>query len=169
MGDSSTSTLSPDAQKAWEELTASYQRRTAAAIEFSKLKRSFLDQGVDLVDLLSQVDGPKYRGIVLEIAGELDVDGLKRFFPRLIGLASTVHGGIQTARNLILRIPKDWLLENIERYADPLIEESCEDDYRRFLELYDQIDEGLTRRLAERALCDKDPGVREAGQDFLSD
>jgi hypothetical protein len=41
------------------------------------------------------------------------------------------------------------------------------DEYRRFLELYIEIDTELTKKLAMRAIQSPDFDIREAGEDFL--
>ncbi len=44
---------------------------------------------------------------------------------------------------------------------------AIDDTYRRLLELYSQIDQNLTLRLARRAAAHSDPDTREAGEEFL--
>ncbi|MDX1945770.1 MAG: hypothetical protein SFU86_10270 [Pirellulaceae bacterium] len=93
-------------------------------------------------------------------------------FPDLVHLASWQHGLIQSARDAIRRLPRAWVLARIEAEAEPLLAGSSEqaqfEEYRRLLELYEQLgDSALIRRLAERAAAHHDEDVREAGQDTL--
>jgi hypothetical protein len=93
-------------------------------------------------------------------------------FSVLVRLASCGHGHIQLDRDAIVSLPRDWVLARIEAVAEPLLAASCEqwqfEEYRRLLELYEQLgDSGLVRRLAERAIAHQDEDVREAGRHFL--
>ena len=62
--------------------------------------------------------------------------------------------------------PKMWLLENIEKSAEPLLQDGTDEEYRRLLELYIDIDRELTQRLARRALQHDEPDIHEVGEDF---
>jgi len=64
--------------------------------------------------------------------------------------------------------PHDWLLENIEQYAAPLLAYDDDEEYRRLLELYSLIDRDLTLKLARRAAEHADSDIREADEDFLA-
>lgn len=83
----------------------------------------------------------------------------------LVDLASISHSDIELGRQGILSLPKTWLLENIEKIAEPLLKNGTDEEYRRLLELYIQIDRELTERLAKRAQHE-DSDIREVGEDF---
>ena len=74
-------------------------------------------------------------------------------------------------RDLLLSLPREWLLENIERLAEPFLAEMSAPDlyqyYGTTLWLYSQIDRELTQRLVKRALEHPYPDVREFGKDYL--
>lgn len=78
----------------------------------------------------------------------------------------------QNARNIvlgrtaILGVPRVWLLANIERYAEPLLQLQDEWEYRRLGELYTQLDDALLERLVIRGLSSQDEGIRQAAHDF---
>ncbi len=105
--------------------------------------------------------------LVIFVLRYVGPEELKELLPFLMSHARSVHGYLHHVREIILRLPKDWLLEHIEAVAEPLLKTGSDDDYRRFLELYFQIDPKLTERLAQRAADSPDPDIREAGEDFL--
>ena len=74
---------------------------------------------------------------------------------------------IGLGRNSLMAIPRDWLLERIEQVAEPLIQRDQEYEFRRLLELYELLDAGLLRRVAERGRLSHNREIREAAEDFL--
>ena len=58
--------------------------------------------------------------------------------------------------------------QDMEALAEPLLADGTDDEYRRFLELYSELDNDLARKLAQRAAQHIDLHVREAGEDFLT-
>jgi hypothetical protein len=71
---------------------------------------------------------------------------------------------------VLLSLPKDFLLSNIEKSADTVLNNATQDpyvEYRCLLELYLKIDRKMTYRLAQRAWQSEDEDVREAGEDFI--
>ncbi len=47
-----------------------------------------------------------------------------------------------------------------------ILRKGTDDEYRRFLELYELLDKNLLSDLANRAAASSDPDTREAGEDF---
>jgi hypothetical protein len=74
---------------------------------------------------------------------------------------------VRDGQDVILRLPREWLLDRIESVAEPLLQNGSYDDYRRFLELYIKIDPLLTERLAMKAAASSDSDIREADEDFM--
>jgi hypothetical protein len=107
------------------------------------------------------------RHTALGVVKSLTDEEEKGLFETLVFLASWGHGSIGYVRDLILSMPRDWVLDNIEREAEPLLREGTYDEYRRFLELYELLDAGMTQRLALRAAAHSDPDIREAGEEYL--
>ena len=67
---------------------------------------------------------------------------------------------------MILSFDKTWLLENIETQAKSVLENGADEEYRRLLELYTQLDDKLTQCLAAKALQHPDINIQEVGEDF---
>jgi len=111
---------------------------------------------------------PSERSAALTAAALLPIDKKQELFGDLLALASFAHARIGDARKIILSLPHDWLLENIERYAEPLLGYEDDEEYRRLLELYSLIDRDLTLRLARRAAAHSAADINEVGEDFLA-
>lgn len=111
---------------------------------------------------------PKERPAALNVAALLPIDARQQLFADLLALVSFGHGRIGVVREIILSLPRDWLLAHIEEYAEPLLAYEDYEEYRRLLELYSLIDRDLTLRLAHRAAAHGDADIREAGEDFLA-
>ncbi|PKO12769.1 MAG: hypothetical protein CVU39_22645 [Chloroflexi bacterium HGW-Chloroflexi-10] len=96
---------------------------------------------------------------------DLTKSELIQIFEVLIYYASYTHGLTKFFRDLIVDLPRDWVVENIEKYTHPLLKN--EDAYRRVLELYYFLDSALTFKLAKLALINENPGIKEVGNDFV--
>jgi hypothetical protein len=86
-----------------------------------------------------------------------------------VAVASWGTGQVQYARELISSLPREWVLERIERTAEAHLRGGTEWEYRRILELNSELDPNLTIRLARRAAAHSDAEIREAGEAFLED
>jgi hypothetical protein len=73
---------------------------------------------------------------------------------------------ITRGRSEILAMPRDEILRNIERVAADSLPLGDEWEFRRLLELYEQLDRGLLKRLVEGGLQSENPEFREAAEDF---
>ena len=147
--------------------TVLWQHLIEARLAFSRAFREFFAEGVDRVGVLREALRGRERGTGLYIAPYLTPTERRQLFPEWVFLASWAHGAVQVARDMIVSLPRDWVLANIEGEAEPLLREGTYDEYRRFLELYELLDRSLTLRLAHRAAAHADPDIREAGEDFL--
>jgi hypothetical protein len=116
--------------------------------------------------LRKALQNPSERVTALEILDYLTNEERQSLFDELIKLASVGHSDIELVRYEILSFDKSWLLENIENQAKSVLKNGTDEEYRRLLELYIQIDDGLTKRLIEKALQHSDLGIKEVGEDF---
>jgi hypothetical protein len=73
---------------------------------------------------------------------------------------------ITRGRTEILALPRERVLEIIESVAAETLPLSEEWEYRRLLELYQDLDAGLLQRLVASGLASDDPAIREAAEDF---
>jgi hypothetical protein len=154
----------------WRRLDESYQHGDRVAFELAVAE--FRSAKVDRVGLMRHAfehGYARYRATALCLMEYLTPTELEAIFPNLVVLASWAHGGIRRVRELILSLPRGWVLERIEPAAEPLLTEGTDEEYRRFLELYADLDRGLALRLASRAATHPDDCVREVGEEFLED
>lgn len=144
----------------WNRLVQSHKA-------FSEASREFLTGSFDRVVVIRNALGGHDKHTAIYVLRSLKPSELQELFDILVFHASYSHGAIGSIRDAILSLPRDWVLARIEEVAEPLLANGTYDEYRRLLELYALLDPTLTRRLAERAVQDPDPDIREAGEDFL--
>lgn len=104
---------------------------------------------------------------VFSIAPAMKPSELIELFDVWVEWAAYGHRFVGVVRDIIKSLPGEWVLSNIETYAEPLLRDGTYEEYRRLLELYIELDPALTRRLAQRASMSADEDIREAGEDFL--
>jgi len=146
--------------RVWTQLVESHK-------QYNIDLRDFLSGDVDRVSIMRVALTGKERNTAIYIARHLSPSELKELFGELVYLASFAHGAIRSVRDLILSLPKEWILANIGRFVEPILKEGHEDEYRRILELYADLDTHLVEDLARRASKHADEDIREAGKDFL--
>jgi hypothetical protein len=129
-------------------------------------RKNFLNSPskVELIRLALQ--NPLERSSALKIINYLTNEERQSLFNQLIKLASVGHSDIELVRRAILSFDKVWLLENIESQAEFVLENGADEEYRRLLELYIQLDDKLTQRLTTKALQHQDIDIQEVGEDF---
>lgn len=76
------------------------------------------------------------------------------------------EGNILSGRQGILSLPRDWVIQHIEDLAEPLLQADDVYEWRRLMEVYDDLDEDLMKRLALRAISHSNPEIKEVGEDY---
>jgi hypothetical protein len=142
----------------WQQLTQTNNQFHILLQEFQKSPKK--------IDILKRELTKGDRTTAIIIAEYLNNEELKEIFNELIFLASFVHGQIVVVRKLVLSLPKDWLLQHIEPVAENILVNGTDEEYRRLLELYLQIDDNLVNKLIERAQLSSNSNIQEVGQDF---
>ena len=136
-------------------------------LAYIQTRQEFLKNCTDRMAFIKKaLHNPTERGTALRLIEYLKIEERQSLFNELVDLASVSHSDIELCRQAILSLPKTWLIENIEKSTEPLLKDGTDEEYRRLLELYIQIDRELTERLAKRALKHENPDIREAGEDF---
>ncbi len=152
-------------QAIWQRFIESYIAQATAS-------REFLAEGVDRVALVREAlksRSSNQQAAAIYIAHWMKPAELQELFSEWLALSRS-HGYAGVMREIIKSLPRDWVLAHIEAVAEPFLSSDDPyiwDDYRRLLELYNELDRELTLRLAHRAVAHADPDVREAGEDFL--
>lgn len=136
---------------------------------FVQARMDFLRHCKDRTEVLrAALHNPSRRGTALRLMDFLSVEEIQSVFDDLVDLASVAHSDLLLTRQVLLTLPREWLAEHVEASAEPVLRQGGGEEYRRLLELYYEIDQDLTRRLAERALKSRNRDVRAAGKDFLA-
>ncbi|HAJ58414.1 MAG TPA: hypothetical protein DCP31_03385, partial [Cyanobacteria bacterium UBA8543] len=127
-----------------------------AEMDFFAVRWELLSSCTDKKSVIKQAfNNPSDRSSALELLLYLDIKERLPFFDDLVSLASVNHSDIELVWKVILSLPKDFLLANIEKSAETVLSNATQDayvEYRCLLELYFKIDPHLTYRLAQRAL-----------------
>jgi hypothetical protein len=85
----------------------------------------------------------------------------------LVELVSVGHSDIQLCRVTILNLlPRVWVLSHIDKIVQSILEHGTDEEYRRLLELYLLLDDGLTQQLIQQALQHPNIHIQEVGMDF---
>jgi hypothetical protein len=136
-------------------------------LAFTAARMDFLARSIDRMEVIREaLHDPAQRGTGLRVLPYLKVEERQELFKDLVELASVGHSDIALCREAILSLPREWVVANIERFAEPLLQAGDYEEYRRLLELYNELDSDLTSRLATRAAQSEDADIREAGEDF---
>ncbi|MGO9468945.1 MAG: hypothetical protein ACLQIB_24090 [Isosphaeraceae bacterium] len=110
---------------------------------------------------------PHQRGTALRLLLVLGDEMKMKVFRSLVELSSVGHSDVALCRSIIKSMPRRWVLNNIESIVRVVLQESDgEEEYRRFAELYVELDGALLERHVQRALAHPSEEVREVGSDF---
>jgi hypothetical protein len=111
----------------------------------------------------------RYSNILaLELLEFMKAGEVQQLFTELLPIASYENGQRFKAEKIILNLPRVWVLDNIEKYAQPLLDINDMEDYRGLLHLYSLLDKDLAMRFIEKALLNDDPEIRELADMTLS-
>ncbi len=136
-------------------------------IAYIQARQDFLNNCPNRIGFIQKaLHNPTERGTALRLIEYLKLEERQSLFDDLLDLASVSQSDIEICRKAILSLPKNWLLSNIEKSAEPLLQDGTDEEYRRLLELYLDMDRELAKRLAQRAVQHDNPDIREVGEDF---
>ena len=148
--------------------SALWRQLLNSEIAFQKARMNFHAGCTDKVSVIQKaLRDPVQRGTALRYLPYMTIEERQQLFDDLLYLASVGHADIALCRQIILSLPKEWVVSNIESCAEPLLAKGTDEEYRRLLELYVDLDRNLALRLAKRALQHNVPDIREAGEDFM--
>ena len=150
-------------EEKWQRLLEAEFKFYAARMELFSTCR---EQLVELVR--AGLNVPSQRVTALGVAQLLTIEERQLLLVDLLALASYCHGLTVTARDIVLSLPQQWLIDNIEESAEPLLQYDDHEEYRGLFEVYVRLDRKLTEKLAERAMNHTDPDIQEAGADFFN-
>ena len=144
-----------------------WQQFVNQANAYNQSRQVFFQQCKDRIKIIREaLHHPSQRRVALLFFEYLNETERQDLFDDLIDLASVGHSDIELVRQVILSFPQSYLLAQIESSAEIVLENGTDEEYRRLLELYLEIDISLVRRLIDRALKSSDPDIYEVGEDF---
>lgn len=147
-------------QQLWQEFVNQ-------ANAYDQSRQVFFQHCQDRIKIIREaLYNPSHRRVALLFFEYLNETERQDLFDDLIDLASVGHSDIELVRKVILSFPKNYVLAQIESSAEIFLENGTDEEYRRLLELYLEIDISLVRRLIDRALKSSDSDIYEVGEDF---
>jgi hypothetical protein len=145
----------------WDEVFVTEQGR------FQDIMSSWVRISAKDRVLIQALETPHQRGTALRLLLLLGDEMKINVFATLVELAAVGHSDIALCRSVIKSMLRQWVIEHIESLAQRILERSGEEEeYRRFAELYLELDASLLERHVQAALAHANPDVREVGSDF---
>ena len=148
-------------QELWSHLNDTYR-------SYIQLRMSLMKNPAAIPIIRAALHKPHERGLALEIISLYPDSERTVFFDELLLLGSHVNGFTVKCHVLILTMPRDWVLTNIERAMATILDNGDYEEYRCLLGLCSKLDDTLVTKFANQALLSDDEDIREAGADFLS-
>jgi hypothetical protein len=84
----------------------------------------------------------------------------------LIAIYLESQGWTGQSREILLRLPRRFLIQKMKEQIDVLRQKGTYWEFRRFLELANSVDHELRAEVAEIARNSDDSDIQEAGEDF---
>ena len=138
----------------------------------SQRSREILKDWMGIADrtetIRNAIRNASQRGAALRLLLVFDDEVRQNIFAELIEYCSWGHADIEICRRVIKTMPRDWVIANIEDAVNRLLDERSGDDeaFRRFAELYAELDERLVRSISLRASESSNESIREVGTDY---
>ena len=149
--------------EAWDELRTKYQEYTSLAGDFLS------NEGA--VSVVRQKLNSRPEDIIVAIDIIRRLPGTQRvlFFDQLMLMASYMSGFTGYCHDLILELPRGWVMENIDRHLDAILSSGDYDTYNCLLALCEKLDSKLTIQSAQRAQHSTDDDIRDLGSRILQE
>lgn len=120
-------TLDQELSRTDQEL---WQHAVEAEQELSSARKELFSKSSSLIaSVRIGLERPTERAAALGVAATLPIEKRKHLLPDLLALATYVHSLTSEARRVVLSLPHDWLLANVEKYAEPML---ARDDYEEY-------------------------------------
>jgi hypothetical protein len=155
--------MSETSMTLWDSVRDEFVRGVAAPADFFR-------PGVDRVALIRRalkLPGGNNRAAAVALLRKMPPQEQQLLFPELIQLARSAHGSIGAVREIILSLPREWVLQRIDAEVEPILRNEEYDDYWMFLELYEKLDPVRAVNLARRAAGSANAAIRDLGSERL--
>lgn len=150
----------------WQELDEAYTQFSNAKNKYLKLREAAM-RSIDVAEVLKLGTPGVPRDIAFEKAANLSIGKRKEIFPDLVAYASYTHGFTEASRNLILSLPREWVLSNIEKIADPILKNGGYEEYSAILALYKLISPSIFNSLINYCASSDNSELREAASNYI--
>jgi hypothetical protein len=140
----------------WRHVVKAYQNWIDAQADF-------FSPGTDRIGLIKSALKRGEVDPAFALARAMSPSELEALFSVLVEWASFSHAYHETLVAIIRTLPREWVVANIERAAESNLQNADYDEYMLLLSLYLQLDIGITRRLAQRAVGDPRSEIQELG------
>jgi hypothetical protein len=151
----------------WQRVLEEFLRGNST----SPARAEFFGQGVDRVQLVRQAlrlrDGNN-RAAAISLLRQMGDREKKQLFSELLQLARCAHGPVGVVREIILSLPPSWVKKRVGKEVAAILRGEEYDDYWMLLQLYEQLDPELARKLAHRAADHPVAEIRELGGECLA-
>lgn len=138
--------------------------------EFVSSRMRFVQEAKDLEACLrGALAKPSQRGVALRLLLGLDVEVKKALFSDLVNLLSVAHSDITLAKQVVLQIPSEWVIEEIGDPVSTLLESGGGEEYLRIGEFLAELDKSLLIEHLRRASSHNDSAVRDIVEFFEAD
>jgi hypothetical protein len=158
----------PSGEHLWHEFVEAEKRYYLARMRLFKAKRALLSSDADMMGLVKQaLDNPPEWGTALRLLLELDEPARRVVFPTLLTIAANHHANVQLAREVILSLDRQWVLQNIPPQVERILEHAATDEeYRGLAEVLRLVQSPSLAIVVERAALSDDADIREVATDF---
>lgn len=143
----------------------------AADVRYIEARMALMQRAEDLDRILgAALQKPAERGAALRVMKILPEQRVRLHIEQLARLASVGHSDIALVREILMtKLVRQWLVENIDRYVEPILAAAEDDEeFRRIAELYSQVDPELLRMHLARCASHPDEEIRDIATDFAA-
>lgn len=146
-----------------------WDRYQAAYDEYDSVRREFfqLDTATRVALLKAGIERDWIESAI-ELLRLMPTEEVKAFLEELLIYVTYPKRFVTEARDLIMSLPRDWLIENIERCAEPALQGGDYVEYQSLWGIYTSLDKNLVYRLGQRALAHHDHDIQEVGQEIMN-
>jgi hypothetical protein len=158
----------------WQLLYSKWKQYPSDKREINELIDIFIASENITPILKSALNKGGERMLALYVLERLSPIAIQPLFPELIYGASSINGSLDKIREMIAKLPRDWVITHIEALVEPYLTHGTsdksgnplgtEEEFGRFLELYEVLDQELTERLMIRAMHHEDRAIRDLGE-----